>query len=622
VNTATTGELEARLQEALERHAAGDLPAAELLYTAVLHVDPGHFDALHMLGVVRAQRGDPSGAITLLMRAVEMDAAFPEAWHNLGSALNAAGAFTQALTAFDRALALRPAYADALNGVAYARLELGERDRAVLAASAAVTADPDCADAWNTRAVAREREREFVTALLDYRRATAAAQRRRRGDVEAVAFSGEVMAAAQLCEWDGWARRVDLLAELVDAGRPVEPFATLAMLDRPDLQRRAAETRAARFDPAPTPLAPPSRDGGRLRIAYVSPDVRDHPVGLQVAELVEAHDRSRVWAAVVATSASDASAARARVVAAADAFVEAHGRSDADVARALARLDLDVLVDLAGHTTGARPALLAMRPARHAVSFLGYPGTTGAPWIDAVVADPWCVPHGDERHYSEAVLRLDGSALARDSRTVRAAPPERAAFGLPAHGFVFCSFNQAYKLNPTVFDTWLEVLRRVPGSVLWIGHCGVEAVERLRAWARHRDVDPARLVVAPFARRREDYLGRLPLADLVLDTWPYNAHSTASDALGEGVPVLTLSGRTYAGRVAGGLLRTVGLAEFVCADADAFVLRAVEIASGAHDAALRAWRRTAATRLRARDVAMPLERALERVVDRAFASDR
>jgi predicted O-linked N-acetylglucosamine transferase (SPINDLY family) len=247
-----------------------------------------------------------------------------------------------------------------------------------------------------------------------------------------------------------------------------------------------------------------------------------------------------------------------------DRFVDVLRLSNAGAAGAVRELEADIAIDLQGHTTGSRPGILAHRPAPVQVGYLGYPGTSGADFIDYVIADAFVVPAEQQRFFSEQIVYLPDCFQVNDHQGVSpASAPTRAAEGLPEIGFVFCCFNNSYKLNPGMFDIWMRLLREVPGSVLWLREESAMAGRNLRNEARARAVDPARIVFARRLPALEDHLARHCLADLFLDTLPYNAHTTASDALAAGLPLLTCAGSAYAGRVAGSLLRAIGLPELI-----------------------------------------------------------
>ncbi|NFV78852.1 tetratricopeptide repeat protein [Magnetospirillum aberrantis] len=316
--------------------------------------------------------------------------------------------------------------------------------------------------------------------------------------------------------------------------------------------------------------------GGRLRIGYLSSDLREHAVGYLCAELFELHDKAAVEVFAYYTGIPGSDPLKERFQNAVDHWIDVTGLSDAEAARRIADDGIHILVDLNGYTRDGRTKLVALRPAPVIVNWLGYPGTTGSPYHHYIIADDWIIPEGDEVFYSEKVLRLPCYQPNDRKRAVAAIAPTRAEMGLPDDAMVYCCFNGLHKVNRFTFQRWLDILRRVPGSVLWLMSGTEGAQTRLREAAVQGGIDPQRLVFAG-KLANPHHLARYPLADLFLDTSPYGAHTTASDALWMGVPMLTLSGRSFASRVCGSLVRAAGLPDLVCTSAQEYVDRAVAL---------------------------------------------
>jgi predicted O-linked N-acetylglucosamine transferase (SPINDLY family) len=299
-----------------------------------------------------------------------------------------------------------------------------------------------------------------------------------------------------------------------------------------------------------------------LRIGYVSSDFYDHATAYLIAELIERHDRDRFEIHGYSYGPDSGGAMRARLVSAFDRFTDIDALAHCDAAARIRADDIDILVDLKGHTHRARPKILAFRPAPVQVNYLGFPGTMGAPFIDYIVADDFIVPRDRQTLYAEKLAYLPSCYQPNDTRREIAAAPSRAACGLPPQGFVFCGFNNSFKITPTFFAIWMRLLHQVPGSVLWLLESNALVRRNLGAAAAAAGVDPGRLVFAPMLPHGQ-HLARHRHADLFLDTLPCNAHTTASDALWAGLPVLTCVGETFAGRVAGSIVRAAGLSELV-----------------------------------------------------------
>jgi predicted O-linked N-acetylglucosamine transferase (SPINDLY family) len=336
----------------------------------------------------------------------------------------------------------------------------------------------------------------------------------------------------------------------------------------------------------PAPARPLSREairhGGKLRIAYLSADFRRHPVAGLIAELLERHDRARFEIVGISFGRDDQSEMRARLVRAFDQLHDVRSQNDRDVAQLLNDMHVDIAVDLGGHTQDSRLGILAHRPAPVQVTYLGFAGTTGADFIDYVIADKTVLPFDQQPFYTERIVHLPECYQVNDStRRIADRTPTRHEAGLPEEGFVFCCFNNNFKITLPVFDVWMRLLRAIEGSVLWLSQDNIDAEENLRKAAVARGVDPARLVFARRIESDEDHLARHRLADLFVDTLPYNAHATASDALWAGLPVLTCRGESFVGRVAASLVETAGLPELTTGDLGEYEAMALRLATDA-----------------------------------------
>ncbi|GAB1388557.1 O-linked acetylglucosamine transferase [Rubrivivax sp.] len=372
--------------------------------------------------------------------------------------------------------------------------------------------------------------------------------------------------------------------------RHTSALAMIALSEDPAQQLEAARQYVRTKLKLDVPRLAPTRRYGheRLRIAYCSGDFCLHPVAMLTVEMLELHDRSRFEVFAFDWSREDGTPLRQRVIDAVDHFERIHALDDETAARLIRRHEIDILVDLQGQTLGARANMLAWRPAPIQITYLGLPATTGFPFIDYVIADRFLIPEAEQAHYSEQALILPDVYQASDRQRQADPPPTRSACGLPEQGFVFCCFNNNYKITPEVFAAWMRILQRCPGSVLWLLADNTWAEGKLRREAMALGVDAERLI---FAGRvlPQAYLARYLLADLFLDCYPFNGGTTANDALWMGLPVLTRAGRTFASRMAGALLTAAGLPELITTDLAAYEQKAVELARDAGAfAALRA----------------------------------
>jgi predicted O-linked N-acetylglucosamine transferase (SPINDLY family) len=366
----------------------------------------------------------------------------------------------------------------------------------------------------------------------------------------------------------------------------VPPLTLLGICDDPYLQRRCSEINTMRslanvtFTAGPVPMGAgrPAKGRARIKLGYLSSDFRNHPVGLQIAGLLESHDRTRFEVIGLSIGHNDGSAARKRIESSCDQFHDLSSAGSYEAAQLIRRLEVDILVDLNGQTQGWRPAILKYRPAPVIVTYFGYAGTTGSDFVDYIIGDPHVTPFDLAPAMSEKIVQLPYCFWPADAKPVQPAPVLRAEAGLPEDAFVFCCFNASHKIRPALFDSWMRILRDVPKSVLWVRDASATVNERLRRQARRRGVADSRIL---FAGRIEDlsrHLGRQRLADLFLDTFPYNAHVTAIDALGAGLPLLTLQGKSFVSRVAASFLINLDLPELVTTTLSSYEEMAIALA--------------------------------------------
>ena len=391
-----------------------------------------------------------------------------------------------------------------------------------------------------------------------------------------------------MCEWealDEWRVKIRGILGREEA-RKVSPFLLLALSGvGADEQRHCSElwirdqVAAARFERPDLDFVFRRPEKKKLRLAYLSADFHEHATALLMVELFECHDRERFEVFAYSYGADDGKGMRQRLETAFDRFTDIRALSAIEAARAIYRDEVDILIDLKGYTQGTRTAILTLRPAPIQVNYLGYPGTLGGDVCDYIVTDTFITPPASAPDYSEAFAYMPDSYQPHGRRGIIGAKPSRAAAGLPEQGFVFCCFNQAYKITPEIFDVWCRLLLGTPDSVLWLLKTPM-AEDNLRREAFHRGITADRIVFAA-DRSQSDHLGRLQLADLVLDTAPYNAHTTASDALWAGVPIVTCAGDTFPSRVAGSVLNAIGLQELVATDLDHYFELALSLATDA-----------------------------------------
>jgi protein O-GlcNAc transferase len=600
------------LEEAVQCQRDGRIGEAERLFTRLLKKNPDYFDGLHFFGLFRYQQGELNEALKLLTRAVKIHPRSADAHSNLGitldalkrprdalaaydralalnadhvqalgnrgNALSLLNRHEDAIASYDRALALAPSFVEALTNRSTALLALKRPEEALAGYDQALAIKPDHVDALFNRGNAARLLKRYQEALACYHRALALQPSHPH------AFNGMAHCALAICDWTTTDALAAELKAHVSAGKAViNPWMFLGYCDEPTLQLECARN----YIRYKVPVRPPPLWNGRayrhdkLRIAYLSGDYRQHATASLIVELLELHDRGRFAVLGVSFGQDDNSELRARLVTAFDQFHDVRSASDRDVAKLLNELEVDIAVDLKGYTQDCRPEILAHRPAPIQVSYLGYPGTMGADFIDYVIADPVVLPFDQQPFWSEKIVHLPDSYQVNDAkRQVAAVAPTRQQAGLPGEGFVFCCFNNNYKITRPVFAAWMRLLAKVEGSVLWLLHDNPGAEPHLRQEAGARGIDPSRLVFAAHASPA-DHMARHRLADLFLDTVPVNAHTTASDALWARLPVLTCRGNAFAGRVAASLLHAAGLSELVADNLEQYETLALRLATDA-----------------------------------------
>jgi predicted O-linked N-acetylglucosamine transferase (SPINDLY family) len=481
------------------------------------------------------------------------------------------------LAAYEKALALKPDLAEAWLGqgnVCHARKR---RDNALAAYDRSLALKPDFAEAWLGRGHALIELRQWSDAVAAYDKALALKPSSN------YAASLRLFAKLQVCDWaDLKAETAQLLAATSDRCTLSHPFTILAISSS-----GADHLRCARDYVQALPTLPPIWRGeiyshDRIRVAYLSADFHEHPVAHLTVGLFEHHDKSRFEITGISIGADQNSAMRHRIKSGVEHFIDAQDKSSAEIADLVRQLEIDIVVDLMGFTINNRLDVLAWRPAPIQLNYLGYPGTMGAGYIDYILADTTIIPEDQRRFYSEEVVWLPESYQVNDSRrAIAERTPTRRECGLPDTGFVFCCFHNNYKITPKMFDIWMRLLKEVDGSVLWLKENEANASRNLRREAEQRGVAPARLVFAPHLALHPDHLARYRQANVLLDTLPYNAHTTASDALWAGVPVLTCCGVTFAGRVAASVLNSLGLDDLVARSLEEYEALALKLARDA-----------------------------------------
>jgi predicted O-linked N-acetylglucosamine transferase (SPINDLY family) len=567
------------------QQAMGRFDAALRSYEEALRFRPDYVEAHYNRGVALQDLGRFEQAAQSYGRALKLQPSFAEAHYNMGNVLHELKRFEEAVKSYDSALRIKDSFAEAHNNRGNSLLALGRLEEALQSYEQAIRVLPTLANAHNNRGNALSLLKRPDQALASYERVL-----RLEPDFPWVR-GARLHAKLLLCNWDGIDAAIeDLVARIVRGKHATRPFTMLALSDDPALHRRVAEMSAHQAELAPHPLAALQKRprSPRIIIGYYSADYQNHATANLMAELFELHDRRHFEIIGFSYGTPTHDPMRQRLLGAFDRFVEVRSNSDREIAQLSRELKVDIAVDLKGFTHDSRPGIFAHRAAPIQVNYLGYPGSLGGDYMDYIVADRTLIPQQHRPHYSERVIYLPNSYQANDRK--RPTPAEhlsRADLGLPESGFIFCSFNSHYKITPPLFDSWMRILQQVKHSILWLLIDNSAVADTLRSEAARRGVSAERLVFAPqlpLAR----HLARYRIADLFLDTFPCGGHTTASDALWAGLPVLTRLGESFAARVASSLLNAIGLPELITSSAAHYEALAVELATNpARLAALR-----------------------------------
>ena len=560
---ATALEIKPNYEEAfysrgLAHQKLGLLDAAQKDYQNALQINPGHVGTLTNLGNVFQLQKKYEEAIDSYGRAIALNKSFAEPFNNRGNLYHEQKRYKEALKDFEIALSIRPSYPEALSNKANSLFALKQYDKALELYGAAITLRPGYAEAHHNRANLYRELKQYELAIADYEKAL-----EHKPNYEYV--KGVLLGTKMnICDWSNlesdWR---ELEGQILEGEKVISPFLTIPISDSIDIQRRVAEIWVKEKYPQKSDLDPPLIEGRKIRIGYFSADFHEHATMYLMAQLFELHDKTRFESIGFSFGPNKQDSMRARAVAALDQFYDVRDKTDEEIAQLSRSLGVDIAIDLKGFTLDSRTGIFSFRAAPIQVNYLGYPGTMGADFIDYIIADEIIIPEKFRSLYSEKVVYLPNCYQVNDrKRTISENIYTKKELGLPDSGFIYCCFNANYKITPTIFDLWMRILDAVPESTLWLFQDCEKSASNLRVEAERRGIDPKRLVFAT-SMPLPEHLARHKLADLFLDTFPCNAHTTTSDALWAGLPLLTYAGESFASRVAASLLKNVGLSELV-----------------------------------------------------------
>ena len=586
-----------RLDEAIESHANS------------VSIDPNHAEAYNNLGIVLLEVGRLDEAVESFEKALLINPNYIEVYNNLGVAFKELGLLSESLNSHARAIAIKPDYAEALNNLGITLMDIGELDEAVKSYKSSLAAKPNYAYAYNNLGIALnglnrldEADKCFNSALsinsgyaeahsnrgnlmIDFGQMNEALISYERAQElkpdEDYILGNVLFTKMHLCIWDDLSNHLNELRKKINTNKKaIGPFALMAMIDDPQLHRKATEIyvndKFPRNDILPIIESPPKHK--KIRIGYFSADFREHPVSTLTVELYERHDRNQFEVYAFSYGPDTQDEMNLRVKAGVDHFYDVKKMSYKDTALLARSLGIDIAVDLGGFTQNGRTGIFAMMVAPIQLSYIGYLGTMGAKYYDYLVADQIIIPKENQKYYSEKIVYLP-SFQANDSKQSQAVSKfSRKDLGLPEEGFIFCCFNNTYKITPVTLDSWAQILKKVEESVLLVFASNESAQINLTKAITLRGVDASRLVFGKHLPRSE-YLGRYKVADLFLDTHPYNAGTTSSDALRMGLPVLTCLGNSFASRMGSSILNAINLPELITTSQEEYESLAIKLAT-------------------------------------------
>ena len=549
------------------------LDAAAASYDKAIAIKPDYAEAYSNRGAALQGLKQLDAALASYDKAIAIKPDYVEAYSNRGAALQELRLFDAAVASYDKAIAINPDYAQAYSNRGTVLKDLKQYDAAVASYDEAIAIKPDHAEAYYNRGIALQHLKQLDAAAASYDKAMAI-----KPDNDFV-FGMLLHARMHLCDWkDAEVRTSELFARIERGENVIPPLPVLALTASLSIQRQAAHVWALRYPGNSLENIPKRMKSKKIRVGYFSMDFRNHPVSYLMAELIETHSRSTFEVYAFSLGPPSKDVMRLRMEEAFENFIEIQNKSDEEIVKLSREIGIDIAIDLGGFTQDSRPGIFARRSAPIQVNFIGYPGTMGATFIDYIIADRHVLPEQTKDLYSEKVVYLPCFQPNDSKRKISEKTYTRRELGLPDKGFVFCCFNNSYKITQRTFDGWIRILKQVKDSILFLYADNETAAINLRNEAGQRGLDADRLV---FGQRLSapDYLARYRSADLFLDTYPFNGGTTASDSLWAGLPVLTCAGEAFASRMAASLLMAIDLPELIAATQEGYEALAIDLAT-------------------------------------------
>jgi len=546
-------------------------------YENALKINPDYADALNGIGRIYHIKKEYYQAIEYFDKAIRSQPNYAEYFYNKAMVLDELKEYTLATNNFYQALKYKPDYFWAYNDLGHTLQDLKRHDEALASYDRAIQLKPDYHEPYNGKGNALLDLKRYDEALASYDRAI-----QLKPDSDNYVYGSYLGTKSLMCDWDNINQGFDILLNKINNHEKVAmPFTLLSLIDDPEIHKKVAEIHIEAKYPSNNLLGQIKKHSShqKIRLGYFSPDFKEHPVSYLTAELFEMHDQSQVELYAFSFSANNQNdAMQQRIQKAFNHFIDVSKMSDQEVALLAREYEIDIAIDLAGFTKDSRTQIFAYRAAPTQISYIGYLGTMGAPYMDYLIAEEVIIPKESKQFYSENILYLPTYQCNDTKKQISTKPFTKEELGLPQEGFIFCSFNNSYKFNASIFDSWMRILSAVKGSVLWLLADNQFAEINLKKEAMIRGADPKRLI---FAKRlpRDEYLARFKVANLFLDTHPYNAGTTASDALWAGLPLVTFLGKSFASRMCGSILKSAHLSELVAESQEAYEALAIQLAN-------------------------------------------
>jgi protein O-GlcNAc transferase len=554
----------------------GNFDNAVRCYQMALNINPNYAEALLNLGFIHHKRGKLEESIKCYLQALSIQPDYAEVHNNLGNLLVDLGQLDEAVKNFKIAISIKPNYAQAHNNYGIALNALGHQNAADKSYKKAISIKPNYAAAYANHAELLTDLKQFNEALSSFKFAI-----KLNRNIN-FALGNFLNTKMHLCIWDNLSINLKEIQEkIINKEKAIDPFSLLALIDDPELQKITADTYVSELYPKIQFIYKLKTNPKykKIRIGYFSADFREHPVSALTAELYESHNRNKFEIYAFSFGPDTNDEMNLRIKAGVDHFYDVHTMSHKDVVNLSRSMKIDIAINLGGHTKYSRTGIFAMQAAPIQVNYLGYPGTMGGDYMDYLIADHELIPKDKQYCYSEKIVYLPNSYMVNDTKNkVSKRVFSREECGLPRDGFIFCCFNNHYKITPNIFIRWMRILAKVDGSILWLNEGNEIANKNLKIQAEKNNIDESRIIFAQRLNLREEHLNRIQLADLFLDTTPYNAHATTSDALQMGLPVLTFKGNSFVSRVASSLINSVNLPELITTTLEQYESLAIQLA--------------------------------------------